>query len=311
MTDELEAWLTGLQSRARLHGALRGLAAGAGSSAVLVGIGAPPAVALLAVAGAAFGLLRAPGPAALAARADQIGGLNDALACAWDHRTGAAPILVAQRRAALRAGQGVPRTELLPRPSVLWGLGPLLWAWPLLSPPAATWREALGAAAGDASDPAAEAARMAARGAAPPAHAAPTGASGEGLSAGRAGPSAPAGEEEPGEGQGQGTPSAEASAQAPGVGARAGELSGGRIRPVAAAASEPGAGRALTLSRGAGESAAGTHPQAAAALGAPPSTRDDALADPARPYAPADAPLIAAYFDARARRPSSPPAKAP
>jgi hypothetical protein len=47
-----------------------------------------------------------------------------------------------------------------------------------------------------------------------------------------------------------------------------------------------------------------------AAAGRLPTTRDDALNDPARPFPAADAPLIATYFDRRARRAAAAPTPA-
>lgn len=291
----------------------RGVGVGAGLGAVLAGFGEPWAGAgLIAMAGA-LAVWRAPDCAALARRTDALGGLADAVTCAWDHRNRCEPIDAAQARVALRHATALDLEALVPRPSVVWGLGLLLWAWPALQPASAP----RGGGAGRPGDAGMDAFRSAQSpdpaGARPSASGLvdPVGPSDERLQTGKASPSAPEGTEPPGGGKstGEGQASGENGLTA-GIGAKPGELPGGGVRPVAApeAVGEPG--RVLTAPRGVGGLAVtGEGP---AALGRSPSTRDDVLTDPARPFPEADAPLIAAYFDRRTvRRRASPTSQAP
>jgi hypothetical protein len=306
----LTGWLHGLAARGRLAWAARGAALGAGAGAFVALGGFPWSGLALPLVGAAVAARRAPGPAELARRADALGGFGEAVRCAWDHRGRSGPVLAAQARVALRQARTLPDRALVPRPSIVWSLGVLLWLWPALRTPSGPSGEAGAEAPRDPT--AAQSAAPAPAGVSGLASAAPAiapSAAPELARAGRARASSPP--ELPGVGAGAPGEPGENPGQVAGIGMRAGELSAGAARSTSAAPVGAGLERALAVARGVGRlaDAAGTD----ATAGRLPTTRDDALTDPARPFPTTDAPLIATYFDRRARRAATapPPAARP
>ncbi len=301
----LAGWLQGLAARARLGWAMRGAAVGAGVGALSAVAGLPFVGLALPVVAGALAARRAPGPAELAHRADALGGFGEAVSCAWDHRGRSCAIFAAQARVALRHARTLPETSLVPRPSPAWALGALLWLWPALRAPVGP-----GTTPGDAPDPAraqtVAPVPAAGSGLGSAAPAPVPGSAPELARAGRARASSPP--ELPGVGAGEPGEPGENPGQVAGVGMRAGELSAGAARSTTAAPEGQGPERTLAVPRGVGRLADAAGSDAAA--GRLPTTRDDALADPARPFPAADAPLIATYFDRRARRAATAPAPA-
>jgi hypothetical protein len=291
--------------RGRVHGMVRGLAIGALPGAALVGTGHGAPGLGVAALGGLLGLVRSPGRAVWARRLDAFGGLADACACALDHATAPTPVHRAQARRALAGVAACPPGEVAPRPSVLWGAPILALLAALgLSPPAHPASD--DAAAPDAPSAASEPGTRAGHAAAPSsggdsaAEAPATGAPGLASTAPESGEQTAGPPPEPGAQGSRADPPEGSEGKAAGVGARAGELAGGRLRPVDAAEVAAGPARALDVARGAGELKVDAGP--GAPVGGLPSARDDAFSDPARPFPAADAPLISAYFDRR--RPS-------
>ena len=316
------AHLDALRGRARWRRWMlaASLSAPVGAVAVLLSgrwIGGLAVLPLLSVA-----QFRLPHRAELARRIDGAGGLSDALACALDHLTLDTPMAEAQRRAAVARAQAVPAEVVVPRTSWAWALLWLAWVAPAVNVPLLqsdiSRNVGLGvtggaedgtAATGTPGGPASEMANGADPGAAASGavQAAPPKGKGQASAPPSGAPAGHPGNAQPGEPSGQ-------SGFSPGVGAVPGELAAGAARTVPAAAAPPTSPEPLTLAteRGTGSLAAPAGlPGGGAAVGATPSARDDALSDPARAYPVADAPLIAEYFDRRARRAPAPPGNDP
>jgi hypothetical protein len=255
------------------------------AGAVLAGLPAVAALAGVAVVGAAWFWPRRPGRAI--AGLEAAASLDGALACAWDHRTSAHPLHLAQRRRALRDLASREPVRPARRPSALWALPPLLWIGPILhggtgparrSEPGLTPAE-VAAAAGQAPDE-------------PPAPPSPVTAP-EAVAARATSDRAPSGAPE----------DADAGL---GPGARIGDAgTGGDDAPQVGGADKGGqAGQSSVTSAGRRgvALAEGTGAAVALASGVVPGPVRDDVADPARPYPRRFQPVITAWFD-RARRP--------
>lgn len=307
--------LDGYVWRGRRHGVVRGAALAALPGAALAALGLGFAGATVIGTGALLGGSLAPGRAVWARRLDAWGGLADACACALDHATRDTPVHRAQARRALHDAAGCPRERVAARPSLFWALPGVGFALALAFAPGA--RPSAGAR-GDAPSPPVDDAPPPAGRAAPPETAArtpeapPTGAHGLASTAPPTADEAAGSPPEPGAPGSRTDPPEGSEGKAAGVGARAGELAGGRLRPVDAAAIGSAGARVLPAARGAGELSVETG--VGAPLGGLPTARDDAFSDPARALPTADAPLVAAYFDRRGaatRRAPAPPSGAP
>ncbi len=129
--QQLEAAVARVRRRARIACGARVLSAAAFAAALGFALAGPTGLAagLLGLV-----LLRGPGLSLLVRRLDAALGAAGAFECAWDHRDGESPMLVAQRRRALALIKAEAARVAAPSPHFAWLLPPLLWVWPALTP---------------------------------------------------------------------------------------------------------------------------------------------------------------------------------
>jgi len=293
---ELQARVDGVRRHVGGWNAVRGGAVGGAVAAVAAAYGEPVGAAVMTLLGIALGASLRPGPRDAARRLDEAAELDGQVECAWDHLGRDTPMVLAQRRRALKALADRADLRVVRPPSPAWSLLLLSWAWPLLSTPGEVSDrsepdhsiEALAAARGAGGTDRADAHAL--RGAADAgtravAHrmAPDAGATGDG-------------------GRGSGAPTT--AGRRGGVGARAGERAGGAAGR-AATDVRAGAGPELVVPRAAGVGVAspGTAPRPQAGPGPIGRAPLDDVADPARPYPRRYHEVVSAWFgrDARGR----------